>query len=1158
MRLACRGLALALTVLALGSCRTDPPKVAKFTAEPDTIDEGSATFLKWETSGATSIGITAGGQEVASSNDASGTAEVKPTLSTTYTLTARNEGGFESKSVSVTVRKLAKILSFTAAPDRLRSGDTVTVAWITEGAESVTLLDPDLNPISIDPAQTSSSTSFKIVRTGSYKLVATSGALQATQELKLTVAAPPAISSFTATPALIDPGTKVTLAWVSTGADSVKIKDDTDRTLPMGIKLGTDSYSVSPTVTTTYTLTATSFGGDSTAQVTVKVKPQLKSFTSNVPAQSAGGKVQLSWSALAVNEIVISDGTRQVVKATGADALTGTFEDTIPASATAKITYTLEGKGDGSATKTLDVLIGDAPVITKFVADPPAVLVNSAPTLIWETSGGASLSLKIGGTNLTTLSSQSRLTSGNYTPTKLQSGDTTYDLVLKSAIGVVTTASVTVKVARAPSILNFSGAPNPLTNGGDQLTLSWTASDAVEARLDDAAGIRLFSTADPAVAQSGSFKLRPAASETFKLTVVGVTGATVSRTARVIVTNPLSFKGTPQAIVAGERSTLAWDVSATTATAVQIAPRPFTRGAAPFEDITATGTVLTFTNDDDALAPLTFPTGFTFPFNGSARSVATVSTNGWIGLSPSGYAFNGAANESLPSATVPDVVAPFWDDLKHGTGKVLWALRGAAPDRHLVVSYEGVGIKVGTGAGTADGALDFQVALFESGAIEVRYRNLTATSAGRALGSGATIGISPGTDASPFSVDQASLTANSSLTWATSLPQSGTAEVAPLSNQSYTLSASASGVLVRAQTVVQVLQPGDIEVSEVMFEPPAALGVAGQWVELRSRARYDVDLTGFSFSIDGVAATVPALVLSAGSRLLFGVSSDLALNGGVELGFAYGSAMAMTGARASILLSARGKQVAALSFDQTFPRVAGAALVRDDAAKTTRPLESYCSATTAYGTSGARGTPNLPNDGCHFKVEEKVDFVDVSGSINPAILSGAATTGTLAMPFPFTWFGIACTNLTISKHGFAACGATSSSHPSNGTFPSATLPNGMLAPFWDEQATVSGKSKLVYDVLGTTPDRVLVIEWQHFDLLSTAVDADLTYELKIHENGDVEFQYGAMSPGDAGDRATGSSATVGLEDGSGTLALPIATNQVDGVKGKSGLYFRKR
>ena len=76
----------------------------------------------------------------------------------------------------------------------------------------------------------------------------------------------PAIASFTTDDGYLSPGQSATLSWQVTGADSLAISPD------VGVVTGT-SVVVSPTQTTSYTLTATNAVGSSTATVKVAAGP---------------------------------------------------------------------------------------------------------------------------------------------------------------------------------------------------------------------------------------------------------------------------------------------------------------------------------------------------------------------------------------------------------------------------------------------------------------------------------------------------------------------------------------------------------------------------------------------------------------------------------------------------------------------------------------------------------------------------------------------------------------------------------------------------------------------------------------------------------------------------------------------------------------------
>ena len=123
-------IAVSLVVLVgvITACGTGdkaaPPEPAEavinsFTASPETINPGQAATLSWDVSGATTVDI----QPVVGSVASSGTEQVSPTTTTTYTLTATNEGGSTTSSVTATVTS-----AVTGKPDLV-----ITDIWLSGG-----------------------------------------------------------------------------------------------------------------------------------------------------------------------------------------------------------------------------------------------------------------------------------------------------------------------------------------------------------------------------------------------------------------------------------------------------------------------------------------------------------------------------------------------------------------------------------------------------------------------------------------------------------------------------------------------------------------------------------------------------------------------------------------------------------------------------------------------------------------------------------------------------------------------------------------------------------------------------------------------------------------------------------------------------------------
>ena len=100
-----------------------------FWADPDTINNGDSTHLKWDAPTADSCnspGFNTGG---AKSNNSTGVA-VSPTDTATYQIDCFNGAGMTTKFVTVNVNSVAAVLSITATPNRVRKGGgTSTITW---------------------------------------------------------------------------------------------------------------------------------------------------------------------------------------------------------------------------------------------------------------------------------------------------------------------------------------------------------------------------------------------------------------------------------------------------------------------------------------------------------------------------------------------------------------------------------------------------------------------------------------------------------------------------------------------------------------------------------------------------------------------------------------------------------------------------------------------------------------------------------------------------------------------------------------------------------------------------------------------------------------------------------------------------------------------
>jgi hypothetical protein len=132
-----------------------------------------------------------------------------------------------------------------------------------------------------------------------------------------------------------------------------------------------------------------------------------------------------------------------------------------------------------------------------------------------------------------------------------------------------------------------------------------------------------------------------------------------------------------------------------------------------FEDISATGTAVTLT--DDSTAP--FPIGFSFDFYGTTYTDFYVSSNGF--LATTGTSNGCCTGQNLPNVLTPNgVIAGWWEDMNpSGGGTHHYQVLGSAPNRRLIFQVTNVPHY------SSGNPVTLQYKLYEgTNAIEVHYQ----------------------------------------------------------------------------------------------------------------------------------------------------------------------------------------------------------------------------------------------------------------------------------------------------------------------------------------------------------------------------------------------------------------------------------------------------
>lgn len=158
------------------------------------------------------------------------------------------------------------IASFTASSTSINAGQSVTLNWgLVSNADNATINQ------GIGGVGTPGSTTVTPGSTTTYTLTASCGSTQTTAQVTVNVNASacsgtPIISSFTASPTTIQPGGSATLSYGLVGnADTATIDNGIGGVATPG------STTVSPSTTTTYTLTGLCGSTSTTARVTITV-----------------------------------------------------------------------------------------------------------------------------------------------------------------------------------------------------------------------------------------------------------------------------------------------------------------------------------------------------------------------------------------------------------------------------------------------------------------------------------------------------------------------------------------------------------------------------------------------------------------------------------------------------------------------------------------------------------------------------------------------------------------------------------------------------------------------------------------------------------------------------------------------------------------------
>jgi subtilisin family serine protease len=141
------------------------------------------------------------------------------------------------------------------------------------------------------------------------------------------------------------------------------------------------------------------------------------------------------------------------------------------------------------------------------------------------------------------------------------------------------------------------------------------------------------------------------------------------------------------------------------------------------------------------------------------------------------------------------------------------------------------------------------------------------------------------------------------------------------------------------------------------------------------------------------------------------------------------------------------------------------------------------------------------------------------------------------LPFTIPFYGVNYNAITITTNGSAAFG-TASATQSNVPIPNTGAPNGAIYPLWDD-LFVDGLAGIYTGVIGTAPHRKFVIDWRNVRSFFDSTQR-LSFAAELGEDGGITYRYKDVT---GSSYATGTSATIGLENETGTDAFQYSFEQ---------------
>ena len=162
------------------------------------------------------------------------------------------------------------------------------------------------------------------------------------------------------------------------------------------------------------------------------------------------------------------------------------------------------------------------------------------------------------------------------------------------------------------------------------------------------------------------------------------------------------------------------------------------------------------------------------------------------------------------------------------------------------------------------------------------------------------------------------------------------------------------------------------------------------------------------------------------------------------------------------------------------------------------------------------------------------------------------------LPFSFPFFGVPQSSVGVSSNGYLQFpGGGQLTVSQNRAIPDPATPNGIVAVLWDDLAPPgadgSAPVRTFPAMRGTVPG--LVVHWESWTFFGAPTQSQLTFQAALWRDGVIDIHYCTLSDSTTPGRASGGSATVGVENATGTAGTQHSFNQVGSISTSAGIRF---